>query len=139
MSEDAQIPPTSIGLPFTQDTLVAVFDERAPAERACEALLATGFAEDAVSLLAPQEVNADLDERDRRRTPLQKAVASARDTLEEEGADAQDVAGEAAAGHWILRAHVPEQRQRDQAAALLKRYGAHDMTFYARWTREELR
>ncbi len=139
MSQDTNLPPTSVGFPFTHDYLVAVFDERAPAERAREALCATGFAEDEVALLPPEHVQADLVERDAQRTPLQQAAASVRGTLEEETVDAEDVADQAAVGHWIMRVHAPDRRQRDQAEALLKRHGAHDLMFYGQWTREELR
>ncbi|HEY7982836.1 MAG TPA: hypothetical protein VID73_01630 [Ktedonobacterales bacterium] len=139
MSEDIHLPPTSVGFPFTHDVLVAVFDERAPAERALDALRGSGFADEAAVLLPPERVSGELHERDARRTPLQRAAASVRESLEEESADAEDVAAEADAGHWIMRVHAPEWRQRDQAEAILKRHGAHDMTFYGQWTREELR
>jgi hypothetical protein len=138
MSEDTTLPPTSVGFPFTQDYLVAVFDERAPAERARDALCATGFADDEVALLPPEQVNTGPSQRAARRDSTQRAAASTRQTQDEESVDAEDVAddvaddvaGEAATRHWIMRVHAAEQRQRDQAEALLKRHGAHDMTFY---------
>lgn len=139
MSQGTDLPPTSAGYPFAHDYLVAVFDERAPAERAQEALRDTGFADGAVALLPPERVRGEVLERDAQRTPVQQAAAAVRETLEEETVDAENVADHAAVGHWIIQVHAPEQRQRDQAEALLKRYGAHDMMFYGKWTREELR
>ena len=139
MSQANDLPPTSVGFPFTHDYVTAVFDERALAERARDALCATGFADDEVAVLPPEQVQAGLSERDERRSPLQQAAASVRETLEEETVEAKDVADEATVGHWLMRVHAPDQRQRDQAEALLKRHGAHDLIFYGRWTREELR
>jgi hypothetical protein len=139
MSEANDLPPTSVGFPFTHDYVVAAFDERALAERAREALCATGFADDEVVLLPPEQVQAGLSERDAGRTPLQRAAASMRETLEEETVDAKGVADEATVGHWLMLVHAPEKRQRDQAEALLKRHGARDLIYYGKWTREELR
>jgi hypothetical protein len=137
MSEDTTLPPPSPGFPFTEDYLVAVFDERALAERARDALCATGFADDEVALLPPELLDTDLSQRDARRDAIQRAAASVRGTQDEESVDAEVVAGEAATRLWIMRVHAAEPRQRDQAEALLKRHGAHDMIFYGHWTREE--
>jgi hypothetical protein len=126
MSEDIHLPPTSVEFPFSHDYLMALFDERAPAERALDALRSTGFADDAVALVPPDRVNSDLSERDPRRAPSQQSASGALHTE----ADAEDLADEAAVGHWIMRVYAPERRQRDQAEALLKRHGAHDLTFY---------
>ena len=130
MSGATDLPPTSVGFPFTHDYLVAVFDERALAERARDSLHATGFADDEVALLPPDKVQGDLHERDAQRTPLQRAAAGVRKTLDEEAESAENMAQQAAAGHWIMRVHAPDKRQRGQAEALLKRHGAQDMTYF---------
>ena len=115
--------------------IVAVIDEKAPAEQAAAALGDAGFPPDDVRVIAGHQVlAAEITYKD------QKGVLARLAGLfpTEEQAAVNDYVEEAERGAFFLAVKAPDHEQRTRARGILAAHGGHAMRYYGENTITDL-
>jgi vacuolar-type H+-ATPase subunit I/STV1 len=123
---------------YTEDYVVAVIDDLEEARDAARELHRAGFGEGEVRVFDGPQVAEQLDEIERRRSLLERAVVSVRNTASDESIISEDYEEEAREGHHIVVVHAETQEQVDQAYQILRVHHGHAIEHFGRWVITDL-
>jgi hypothetical protein len=124
-------PPTSEGVTFPGDHVVAAIADSAEAQRAAEALQQAGTPTQDVTLLRPEQVLRQ--ERSKEQSVLDRLLAVVRDLVSEEGLDAQVYMRHAQQGHTIVSVRTPDSQQVESVHDILAARQAQSIKHFGRW------
>lgn len=123
---------------YTEDYVVAVIDDLQEAEAAADALHQAGFGMGEVRLFDGAQVAGRIDETEKRRSLLERAVVSVRSTASDESLISEDYEEEAREGHQIVVVHTESQEQVNQAYHILRAHHGHAIEHFGRWVITDL-
>jgi hypothetical protein len=129
-------PPASEGVLFPPDHVFAAFADPADAQRAVEALRQAGWASHDVTLARPEQVLEEEQAKDQ--SPLVRTLAILRETVGEEGYDAQAYIAHARQGDWILSIKTADREQTDRIRDILVAHHALTIKHVGRWSATNL-
>lgn len=140
MSEDKEtlFPPAADNLNQPSNWLVGVIDDPKMAQRAVQALLHAGFAQEDVLLLDGPEALKRIEARDEQRGPLGWAQKAMANIVTDAGTFEERYAHEASAGHSIINIHTGDDQYIERGRAILEQFGAHYIKHFGPWTIEDL-
>jgi hypothetical protein len=127
------------GTNYPKETMLAIADDRATAERAAQALRAAGFADDDIYLLNGREAWEKIQQKKADRNIFERTFDNIQEMDAESGRNSpQDYLAALRDGrpNVIVRARDDERRQRAYEA--LKSSGAHNITYQWRAVIEDL-
>jgi hypothetical protein len=122
---------------FPYNSVVGIVDDEARLEAAVHALLASGFAESAVHVLAGETGIRQIDAKGERKGVLGRLFRLVDGMGEEREHTARDVAA-LHAGHFIVTVDAPDDAAKARARDALVAHGGHFVRYYSRWTSEDL-
>jgi hypothetical protein len=137
-SNRANTPPTSLGIPYPRDDVIAVIDDQESAEQAVRALADAGLPESDVDLLdGPSVVEANHSFQQHRGRLRQLAVWLS-SALSDDAAYARGYVLEAERGHYLVIAHAAQPEVVERVSQVLRAHGAHSMRHYESLTITDL-
>ena len=122
---------------FPYNSVVGIVDDEARLEAVVQALLASGFAEAEVHVLAGEAGVRQIDAKGQRKGALGRLFRMVDGLGEEREHTARDVAA-LEAGHFIVTADAPDEATKGRAHHALVDHGARFVRYYSRWTTEDL-
>jgi hypothetical protein len=122
---------------FPYNSVVGIVDDDARLEAALEALLAAGFAEAEVRVLAGAAGVRQIDAKGERKGLLARLFRLVDAMGEEREHTARHVAA-LEAGHFVVAVETPDDGAKARARDVLATHGGHFISYYTRWTTEDL-
>jgi hypothetical protein len=122
---------------FPYNSVVGILDDEARLEAALEALLAAGFAEAEVRVLAGAAGVRQIDAKGERKGLLARLFRLVDAMGEEREHTARHVAA-LEAGHFVVTVETPDDGAKARARDALAAHGGHFISYYSRWTTEDL-
>lgn len=123
---------------YTEDYVVAVIDDVEEAQAAVNVLHQAGFGEGEVRLFDGKQAAEQLDDLEKRRSLLERAVVSVRAVASDESIISEDYEEEAREGHQLVVVHTETQEQVNQAYQLLLAHHGHAIEHFGRWVITDL-
>lgn len=131
-------PPSSFGVFYPEDDIIAVIDDHAEAERAVEVLRAAGIPAGDIDLLTGDQVLAaerDFQGHQNLAERLSRALSF---VFSDDARHQQEYVTAARAGRQILIVHAPRTAVVEQARPILAAHHARHARHYGRMTVEDL-
>ena len=122
---------------FPYNSVVGIIDDRAQLEAAVQALLAAGFAEAEVRVLAGAAGVRQIDATGERKGLLARLFRLVDALGEEREHTARHVAA-LEAGHFVVTVDAPDDQAKGRARDALVAHGGHFISYYSRWATEDL-
>ena len=122
---------------FPYNSVVGIIDDRAQLEAAVQALLAAGFAEAEVRVLAGAAGVRQIDATGERKGLLARLFRLVDALGEEREHTARHVAA-LEAGHFVVTVDAPDDQAKGRARDALAAHGGHFISYYSRWATEDL-
>jgi hypothetical protein len=130
--------PTSFGVLYPENDVIAVVDDPAAAARTAAALREAGIPAGDVDVIEGAQFLAMNRYAERRRGPLGRLVAAVSRLFSDDAADEQLFAEAAQQGHALLVVHAPSATTLARVRNVLAQSPAHDARYYGRATVEEI-
>ncbi|CAA9498154.1 MAG: hypothetical protein AVDCRST_MAG38-3000 [uncultured Solirubrobacteraceae bacterium] len=122
---------------FPYNSVVGIIDDEARLEAALQALLAAGFAEAEVRVLAGEAGVRQIDAKGERKGLLARLFRMVDAMGEEREHTARHVAA-LEAGHFVVTVETPDDVSKARARDALAAHGGHFISYYSRWATEDL-
>jgi len=127
------------GTNYPKDTMLAIADDRATAERVAQALHDAGFAEGDITLLHGREAWEEIQQTEDERNIFQRLWDNVQELDGDEGRDSpQDYLTALEEGRSNILVRARDDQSRHRAYEALKQSGAHNITYLWRAVIEEL-
>lgn len=130
--------PTSFGVLYPENDVIAVADDAVDAERIAAALREAGVPEGDVDLIPGRHFLAMSQSAARRRSLLGRLFAAVSRLFSDDAANEQLFVEEARKGHALLIVHAPDAATLERVRGVLAQSRVHDARYYGRATVEAL-
>jgi hypothetical protein len=130
--------PSSFGVFYPKDDIIAVIDDRAEAERAVEALRAVGISADDIDLATGDQVLEYDREFRRSQNPAGRLARAVSQLFSDDSGYEQQFAESARAGHYFLVIHAPQAEVAERARPILIAHNARFARYFGRHAVEDL-
>ena len=131
-------PPISFGNIYPRDDVIAVFEDRASADRALLAIIEAGIPEHDVEVADAEAVLQAHHEFRRRRGDLQRLQAWISTLFSDDAAAYASYIHEAEHGHALVIVHVASPDVLERVRQVLRACGAQNMRYYGALTITDL-
>ena len=122
---------------FPYNSVVGIIDDEARLEAALHALVAAGFSEAQVHVLAGEAGVRAIDAKGERKGLLARLFRMVDAMGEEREHTARHVAA-LEAGHFVVTVDAPDDAAKARARDALAAHGGHFISYYTRWATEDL-